>query len=40
MTGAGHFLVALLSIAVLYATIWPHELGHSVGAFLFGCKAN
>jgi len=24
----------------LYATIWPHELGHSVAAYLFGCKAN
>jgi hypothetical protein len=33
-------IVALLAIAVLYATIWPHELGHSIGAFLSGCKAN
>ena len=33
-------VVALLAIAVLYATIWPHELGHSIGAFLSGCKAN
>ncbi len=24
----------------MYATIWPHELGHSVAAYLFGCKAN
>jgi len=24
----------------LYATIWPHELGHSVAAYLYGCKAN
>jgi hypothetical protein len=32
--------VAVLAIAVLYATIWPHELGHSAAAFVAGCKAN
>jgi hypothetical protein len=40
VTGAAHLLVAILSVAVLYATIWPHELGHSAAAFLFGCKSN
>jgi hypothetical protein len=32
--------VALLAIAVLYATIYPHELAHSAVAFIFDCKAN
>lgn len=32
--------VALLAVAVLYATVWPHELGHSAAAFLLGCKTN
>lgn len=35
-----HFKVALIAIAVLYATVWPHELGHSAAAYLSGCKAN
>ena len=35
-----HLTVALLAVAVLYATVWPHELGHSAVAFLSGCKAN
>jgi hypothetical protein len=30
----------LLAIGALYVTIWPHELGHSVAAYLCGCKAN
>jgi hypothetical protein len=30
----------ILAIAALYGTIWPHELGHSVVAYLYGCKAN
>ena len=30
----------LLAVGVLYLTIWPHELGHSSVAYLFGCKAN
>ena len=30
----------ILAIAVLYLTIWPHELGHSVVAYLWGCKQN
>lgn len=29
-----------LAIGVLYITIWPHELGHSVVAYLHGCKTN
>ena len=33
-------IVAVLAITVLYATIWPHELGHSIAAFLSGCKAS
>ena len=32
--------VALLAVSVLYATVWPHELGHSAVAYLSGCKAN
>jgi len=31
---------AILAIGVLYLTIWPHELGHSVLAYLWGCKQN
>ena len=27
-------------IAAMYATIWPHELGHSVVAYALGCKAD
>jgi hypothetical protein len=30
----------ILAIGALYGTIWPHELGHSVAAYLYGCKAN
>jgi hypothetical protein len=29
-----------LAIGALYLTIWPHELGHSGVAYLYGCKAN
>ena len=31
---------SVLAIGVLYITIWPHELGHSVVAYLYRCKAN
>ena len=31
---------AALGVLALYLTIWPHEMGHSVAAFLFGCKAD
>jgi hypothetical protein len=30
----------VLAIAALYLTIWPHELGHAIGAWGFGCKAS
>jgi hypothetical protein len=30
----------VLAIGVLYLTIWPHELGHSALAYLYGCKSN
>lgn len=29
-----------IAIGVLYLTIWPHEVGHSATAYLFGCKAS
>lgn len=32
--------LVLLGLGALYLAIWPHELGHSLAAFLFGCKAN
>jgi hypothetical protein len=28
------------AVAALYLTVWPHELGHSIAAYLLGCKAN
>lgn len=31
---------AMLGLMALYLAIWPHELGHSLVAYLFGCKAN
>lgn len=34
------FISMVLAIAALYLTIWPHELGHSTTAYLYGCKAN
>jgi hypothetical protein len=30
--------VPCIAIAVLYLTIWPHEVGHSLVAYLYGCK--
>ncbi len=31
---------AVLGLTALYLAIWPHEVGHSLVAYLFGCKAN
>lgn len=31
---------AALAVLALYLTIWPHEMGHSAAAFLFGCKTD
>lgn len=28
-----------LAVAMLYPTIWPHEVGHGLVAYLYGCKA-
>ncbi len=33
-------IVAAIAVGVLYLTIWPHEIGHSLVAYLYGCKAN
>ncbi len=33
-------VAAVLALGALYLTIWPHELGHSLAAYLCGCKAN
>jgi hypothetical protein len=33
-------VTALLALAALYLTVWPHELGHSAVARLYGCKAD
>ena len=33
-------LSCALAIGALYLTIWPHEVGHSLAAYLYGCKAN
>ncbi|HEX4803132.1 MAG TPA: hypothetical protein VFV14_06455, partial [Myxococcaceae bacterium] len=32
--------LTLIAVGALYLTIWPHELGHSLVAYLYGCKAN
>lgn len=32
--------LTLIAVGALYLTIWPHELGHSIFAYLYGCKAN
>jgi hypothetical protein len=34
------FIPIILGVAALYLTIWPHELAHSIAAYLCGCKAN
>jgi hypothetical protein len=31
-------LVIIIALAVLYPTIWPHEVGHGVAPYLYGCK--
>jgi|SRR5215831_3912914 len=31
-------MVVILAVAVLYPTIWPHEVGHGVAPYLYGCK--
>jgi hypothetical protein len=31
---------AVLGLTALYLAIWPHEVGHALVAYLFGCKAN
>lgn len=31
-------IVFIIAIAVLYPTIWPHEVGHGVAPYLYGCK--
>jgi hypothetical protein len=33
-------VVLLLGGAALYLAVWPHELGHSIVAYLLGCKTN
>src|SRR5215510_7779189 len=30
--------VIIIALAVLYPTIWPHEVGHGVAPYLYGCK--
>jgi hypothetical protein len=32
------WMVVILAVAVLYPTIWPHEVGHGVAPYLYGCK--
>jgi len=32
--------LALIAVGALYLAVWPHEVGHSLVAFLCGCKAN
>jgi len=31
------WMVVILAVAVLFPTLWPHEVGHGV-AYLYGCK--
>jgi hypothetical protein len=31
-------IVIIIAVAVLYPTVWPHEVGHSVAPYLYGCK--
>lgn len=41
MSARRRFAVGLsCCVASLYTTIWLHEIGHAVSAYLFGCKAN
>ena len=32
------WIVIIIAVAVLYPTVWPHEVGHSVAPYLYGCK--
>ena len=33
-------VLAVLAVAAVYLAVWPHELGHSLVAHLYGCKAD
>src|SRR5690349_17501240 len=37
---AKFIFVVVVAVGVLYLTVWPHELGHATGAYLYHCKAN
>ncbi len=32
------WIVIIIAVAVLYPTVWPHEVGHGVAPYLYGCK--
>ena len=32
--------MALLAVTAVYLAVWPHELGHSLAAYLYGCKTD
>lgn len=32
------WIAILIAVAVLYPTVWPHEVGHGVAPYLYGCK--
>jgi hypothetical protein len=32
------WIVTIIAVAVLYPTVWPHEVGHGVAPYLYGCK--
>jgi hypothetical protein len=33
-------VLTVLAVAAVYLAVWPHELGHSLAAYLYGCKAD
>jgi hypothetical protein len=34
------WIAFIIAVAVLYPTVWPHEVGHGVAPYLYGCKKN
>ena len=32
------WIVIIIAVGVLYPTVWPHEVGHGVAPYLYGCK--
>lgn len=32
------WIVIIIAVAVLYPTVWSHEVGHGVAPYLYGCK--